>query len=302
LSRIPLAEAGTFAAPLRRTRALRLGLAVALAAAAVAALAAAWALRPTRPAILPSGTTGVIVLDVSSSVGVRTHKQIAHTLARAAQTRDRYGLVLFSETAYEALPPGTPSAELRRFERLFRPVSEVSTKPGANGLVPLGGSEEGETVAGDRSARFPASPWRNDFSAGTRISEGLRLALRILDRDGIEDGSVLLVSDLDDDRQDIPSLTQALLEYRVEGTPLKVVGLSADPRNRTLFARLLGSADPITAAPVAETTLDTPPPAYDRRRAPVWLAAAAGALLLLLALNELWLARVAFRPVRLEAA
>ena len=113
---------------------------------------------------------------------------------------------------------------------------------------------------------------------------------------------MLLVSDLDDDQSDLPSLTQALLEYRIDGTPIGVVGLSPDSRNRTLFARLLGSADPITTAPVEEQTLDTPPPAYDRRQAPVWLAAAAGVLLLLLALNELWLARVAWRSARTGGA
>ena len=74
-----------------------------------------------------------------------------------------------------------------------------------------------------------------------------------------------------------------------------MVGLAPDSRNRTLFARLLGSADPITAAPVGDAELDTPPAPYDRQRAPVLLAGAAAVLLLLLALNELWLARVAWR-------
>jgi hypothetical protein len=295
MTRIPLAEADTYGMALRRTRRLRIGLAAALVVVAAAALAAAWALRPAKPALLPPGTSGVIVLDVSSSIGVRTHKQIAHTLASAARTRDRYGLVLFSESAYEALPPGTPSAELRRYERLFRPVGELETDPGPDGLVPLGDAE-GETLSGGAGgARFPASPWRGDFSAGTRISEGLRLAQRILERDRIRDGSVLLVSDLDDDQSDLPSLTQALLEYRLEGTPIRVVGLAPDSRNRTLFARLLGSSDPITAAPVGDTELDTPPAPYDRTRAPVLLALAAAVLLLLLALNELWLARVTWR-------
>ena len=299
MTRIPLAEADTYGAALRRTRRLRLGLAAALVLVAAAALAAAWALRPSKPTLLPAGTSGVIVLDVSSSIGVRTHKQIAHTLASAARTRERYGLVLFSDTAYEALPPGTPSAELRRYERLFRPVGELETDPGPDGLVPLG-DPGGETLSGGEPRA--AGPWRGDFSAGTRISEGLRLARRILERDHIRDGSVLLVSDLDDDQADLPSLTQALLEYRIEGTPIRVVGLAPDSRNRTLFARLLGSADPITAAPVGDAELEAPPAPYDRQRTPVLLAGAAALLLLLLALNELWLARVAWRsPLEAQA-
>ena len=84
MTRIPLAEVDTYGTALRRTRRLRLGLAAALVAVAAAALAAAWALRPAKPSLLPPGTSGVIVLDVSSSIGVRTHKQIAHTLASAA--------------------------------------------------------------------------------------------------------------------------------------------------------------------------------------------------------------------------
>jgi hypothetical protein len=297
--RLPLPEGAGFALPLRRTRLLRLGLAAALALASAAALAAALALRPAKPTLLPPGTSGVIVLDVSSSIGARTHRQIAHTLAAAGQTRDRYGLVLFSDTAYEALPPGTPATELQRYERLFRPLPEEDRGPGSDGLIPIGEPDEEideELVIGAGSARFPASPWRADFSAGTRISAGLRLAREILRRDGLDDGSVLLVSDLDDDQVDVPSLTQTLLQFRVDGVPLRVVALSPDPRNRTLFARLLGDPDAIRSAPVRAAELDERLQPYDRSRAPVWLAAAAAVLLLLLAANELSLARLSWRP------
>ena len=74
------------------------------------------------------------------------------------------GLVLFSDTAYQALPPGTPVAELGPFERFFRVAP-----PTTPGLQP----------------QPPRSPWTSSFSAGTRISTGLSLALDVLQRDHV---------------------------------------------------------------------------------------------------------------------
>ena len=75
-------------------------------------------------------------------------------------TRDggRAGLILFSDTAYQALPPGTPVTELGSFERFFR-----IARPTSPGLQP----------------QPPRSPWTSSFSAGTRISTGLSLALDV---------------------------------------------------------------------------------------------------------------------------
>ena len=71
----------------------------------------------------------------------------------------RFGLVLFSDTAYEAIPPGTPSEALRPLVRYFtlRPAR-------TEGFLPT----------------FPVNPWANSFSAGTKISTGLELARGVI--------------------------------------------------------------------------------------------------------------------------
>ena len=126
--------------------------------------------------------------------------------------------MLFSDTAYQALPPGTPVAELRRFERFF--------------VVP-----RRERRAPARSRR--ASPWTDTFSAGTRISTGLALALRRSASSTCSRPVVLLVSDLDDDAGDLERLTSVALAYRKLGIPIRVVGLNPSPEDVRLVERLL---------------------------------------------------------------
>ena len=55
--------------------------------------------------LVPSGTTGVVVLDLSASV---YEAVFGSRLQKTARQGERPGLVVFSDSAYEALPPGTP--------------------------------------------------------------------------------------------------------------------------------------------------------------------------------------------------
>ena len=113
-----------------------------------------------RPCSLP-GQTAIAVVDVSASISWDTYARIALDARTGYGTSGgRAGLVLFSDTAYQALPPGTPVSELRGFERFF--VSGQAA--GARGSQP----------------QPPRSPWTETFSAGTRISTGLSLALQTL--------------------------------------------------------------------------------------------------------------------------
>ena len=70
-----------------------------------------------------------------------------------------YGLILFSDTAYQALPPNTPARELRAAAAVLR--------------RPAGDSAR-------RAAAGAAQPWTEAFWAGTRISTGLSLALDVI--------------------------------------------------------------------------------------------------------------------------
>ena len=113
---------------------------------------------------LPNGSRGIVVLDLSASISSDTFERIGKTLRDLAATNSRYGLVVFSDVAYEALPPGTPSAELKPYARFF------TLPPPQAGFLP----------------QFPVNPWTNSFSGGTRIAAGLGLALRLIQNEQLE--------------------------------------------------------------------------------------------------------------------
>ena len=87
-------------------------------------------------------------------------------------------------------PPGTRASELRALLPFFEPPAQ----PG--GGNPFGGR------GGRAGQQLPrtfgrSSPWTATFRGGTRISNGLVEARRVIERDGVEP-TVVLVSDLDD--------------------------------------------------------------------------------------------------------
>jgi hypothetical protein len=216
---VPLPDAEALLPVARRTRALRLGLAAALAACGVAALLNVPS--PEGRRFLPSSTVTIVVLDLSSSIRPKSFDLIRYTLEGLIQTNGRFGVVLFSDVAYEALPPGTPANELRPFVRFF----ERGPLPRGRGGEPL-----------------PRTPWEEWFSAGTNISAGLSLAASLLERHHVEDGGVALFSDLADDPSDLQRLAEIVGLYADRKIPLRVVALDPAPENREFFRELL--ADP----------------------------------------------------------
>jgi len=227
VSAIELADYPSFARAADRTRWLRLlagGLALGLAA--IALLAAPSGSSPSG-ALLPRGASGIVVIDVSASISWDTYARIASTIDRLRRGGGTAGLIFFSDTAYQALPPGTPVAELAAFQRFF----EVSP-PTQPGFQP----------------QPPTSPWTDQFSAGTRISTGLGLALKVLQQDQLRKPVVLLVSDLNDDAGDLESLTSVALAYRHLGVPIRVVGLNPSPDDARYMQRLLPQGGGIVSA------------------------------------------------------
>jgi hypothetical protein len=257
---IPFGETAALARPERRTLALR----VALAAALTGALAAAWiAAQPggKHAGLLPSGRSPIVAIDMSWSVSYASYAQIERALSDLATSGRRIGLVLFSDIAYEALPPGTPASELRPYLRFF-------------------------------AKRGVRNPWGDAFSGGTRIWAALDLAHRMLRRDHISNGSVVLVSDLADAPNDRPQLGQALAAFARDSIPIKIVGLDPTPEDAELFRGALAQGGG------SVTTLDdvqsAPRPSSRRAAFPVALVVAAGSLALLLGLNEHALAALSF--------
>jgi hypothetical protein len=224
---IPLADAPALRTHARRTLVVRAGLALVCIGAAAAAVLVSRTPHTRTIVPLPAHAQTVLVLDLSASISADTFSQIGGTLAALARSGNRFGLVLFSEQAYEAMPPGTPAADLLPFVRYF-----TLPKQGAPGFAPT----------------FPANPWQTTFTGGTRISSGLALAHSIAVAGGRR-ATVVLVSDLDDEPNDLPRLAAVLLAYRRDHVPVRIVGLDPSPDNLALFDRLLTPRPVVVEAP-----------------------------------------------------
>ena len=190
---------------------VRLVLAVSALALVVAAAASARDLETREEGLLPRGTVGVVVLDLSLSIADEDYTTVRRSLSRLVSENARVGLVVFSDVPYELLPPGTPASEIRPMLRL---------------LVP---PELGDVV----------NPWTETFRAGTRISAALELARSMLERDRVRSGSILLVSDLETAPDDVPVLARAVEELRRSSIELRVVGLAPSSDAQVLFGDLL---------------------------------------------------------------
>ena len=268
-TRVPLAGTDELRADLRRSRLVRLGLAVALVAALAAAIFAARGESAT-PILVATGSDGVIVLDVSGSVGPREYRQLVRALDEASESGRRYGLVVFSDVAYEVFPPGTDPAQVKALRRFFVPLK---------GRLPRGGL--GVLRTGGQTYR--ASVWTGALTGGTRISLGLALARTIVQRDVIAKPSVVLISDLDYDQQDFTPLELIIGTYAREQLPIRVVALSPERRAGLLLDRFRE----VPSVADAKVSYVRPAEASAESRAPYLLAGLAALVLLLLAGNEL---------------
>jgi hypothetical protein len=265
---IPHTELGALRRAARRTTALRFVLAALLVAALGAAVLVARGNDVHHAPLLPTGATGMVALDISASIDARSFRRVELALTNIARSDRRAGVVVFSDTAYELLPPGSPSREIESFLRFFRPVR--------------GGS----------SPIFPQNPW-TEFRAGTRISAGLTVAHDALVRDGVRDGAVLLVSDLDAPSTDVQRLGYIIDLLRRDGIELRVIPLFPIAEKEALFEQLIGTGR-LLKAPEPLKPVEPPEGAGLRGLAPwtfVWIALA---IVALLALNERVAGRLTF--------
>jgi hypothetical protein len=272
---LPLADAPALAPLARRTSIVRWILVVAIGAVAIAAVLSTRTMRVGESAFFSPGSAGVIVLDLSSSTEAAPPQEIELALNRVARSGRKAGLVLFSDVAYEALPPSAKAAELAPFVRYFHAPRIDQTNPFAFRNQP----------------RRASNPW-SSFRAGTRISSGLRLAREALERSGTS--GVLLISDLNDSLFDVPQLTRTLKDYVRDGIRLRVVGLNPNPGDREFWTRQLGE-DAFVPQPVLARD-----PARDREAHligsfPHKLVLLGILLAVALAANELWGNRLSWR-------
>ena len=269
-SRAPAIDTGdarSFPGPARRTAAFRIVLAGGAIALLVGAVATARDLDSRDRGLLPTGTTGVVVLDLSLSI-LDDHSAIVRgTLQRLVDTNAPLGLVIFSDVPYELLPPGTPANELKPVIRLLRP--------------PAGGNV--------------VNPWTDAFRAGTRISTALALARDMLQGDKVKNGSILLVSDLETAPDDVPETARVLRAIQRQGIPVRLLALGPSSDARSLFGGILGpkAFTPLAERPNSELEI----PAPGRNPLPQLLLLLGALLLVALAGHERFASRLALPPV-----
>jgi hypothetical protein len=226
--RLPLADARELAGPARRTAAVRLALATILIGLLAFAVATSGGSAGVHPTASTSGSNTEIVLDVSGSISGLTLPPVGRALRAILRSSGRngtVGIVLFSDTAVEALPPGTPARELKPFVHFFTPI--------------------GKTARDATAPQLPPNPWALAFSDGTKISTGLATARRALERDHMG-GKIVLISDLVDDTLDKAALrTELVRELRNPKLSVQVVTLptgifGSDDSDSQLYRSLLG--------------------------------------------------------------
>lgn len=255
----------TFAA--RRTSVLRFLLALLLAGTLALLFLVARSAGAGRAAVFPEGTdTGVVALDMSASISGPVYARVASTLQGIVAANQSVGLVMFSDTAYELLPPNSPPAALTQFVPFFVPVRYYGSTP-----------------------IFGQGPW-DMFMGGTRIASGLVAAAQALRRAHVKHGAILLVSDLDDSAADQPLLEQEAVRLRQLHIPLRIVPLFAAPHDKRLFGALFG--DNSFVNPKVFTHTATRHTAAIAAPAPWGLIGLGLILVLLLGANERWNARL----------
>jgi hypothetical protein len=280
---IPLADAGSLGSVAARTRLVRWALALALAAVLTAAFLVARAQPVHHSSFFAAGQSGVIVLDFSTSIGDAGYRRITNVLRPIVEANQPVGVVYFSDVGYVALPPGTPGRELRPFLRFLR------TPPAVGEFASQAERSRAENAATHREA----NPWSAAFRGGTRISTGLEVARTAVRREGGE-GTVLLISDLDDSLFDLASLGETLARFKRDGITLRVVPLFPSSDDRAFFGRALGRGAFVSHAELLRNAQSV-----ERRSLqadfPVLLVALAAGLLGVLALNELRCGRLDWR-------
>lgn len=262
--RLPVAEPAALRRAVRRTTLARWVLGLALACVFVAALLVARSRDAQPDPLLPVGATGMIVLDLSASAGLPPG--FGELLRRVAAANEKLGVVVFSDSAYELVPPGTPGRDLEPMLRFF--------------------SEESS-----------ANPWEA-FQTGTNLASGIELAREVLERDRIAGGTILLASDLEFVPEDAPRLATAVGELRRTGGDLKILPLGARDEQRRFFEALVGSevfVDLDEATSLAPGRAAGPFRLAEEGMPLLFLALAVG-LALLIAANEHACARLRLPP------
>ncbi len=264
---VPLADAASLGPDARRTRFLRLGLTAILVAAGVAVvLVARGPHAATASPYIPPDSNAIVVLDVSGSVEIRKLQLAYSTLTLLGRSKAHVGLVVFSGYAYEALPPGSPASAMLPIAALFHARKTTARTFGGPFVL-------------------PPNPWKAGFSEGTEISSGLVLARSLIVQNHLHHPTVVLISDLFDDSDDLANVTAVGKTYQRLGIPLRIVGLDPTVGDLQYFLKVAGPQGTLLQPKL-------PKQAHLQFRVgfPTALVVIAAVIALLLAVNELFCA------------
>jgi hypothetical protein len=269
-SPVELADLGELRRPALRTSGGRVLLTLALAATLAGIVLVARSAGTGRAAVLPAGaTTGCVVLDMSASISGPIYERVSTTLRGIVAANQSICLVMFSDTAYELLPPNSPPGALLQFVPFFVPTRFYGGTP-----------------------VFAQSPW-DQFSGGTRISTGLIVGQQALERAHVKHGALLLISDLDDSVGDDPQLNAVALRLRRDDLPVRIVPLFAESANKNYFGALFGRNSFVSPSAFRHSARTHAQPVT---AAAPWALLGLGILLVvLLAGNERWNTRLQVR-------
>jgi hypothetical protein len=260
---IPASEPGRLQAAGRRTTFLRVGLAAGLALLLAASVLVARQYDVRHAPLVASGSSGVVVLDLSASV---FEGGFEATVRKLVETDERAGLVVFSDAAYELLPPGSAGREFQALLRFFR-----STPSGF----------------------LPPNPW-DRFRAGTRISVGLEAAREALLREG-GPGKIILLSDLEVLQDEVQRLVTVFADLRRDGFEVEIIPLAPREEQRRLMELFLGG-DAFLPEPVSgEQAIKARGEGRLTTGIPWWFVLVGLGLVAVLAINERSLARMEVR-------
>ena len=254
---------------IRRTGVIRLLLAGGALALVLVAAASARDPQASESPLVPPDRIGVVVLDLSLSITDDDYATIRRTLRRLVAEDASIGLAVFSDAPYELLPPGTPSAELAPILRLL--------------VAPRLGPVQ--------------NPWTQTFRAGTRISTALELAKSMLERDQVDAGSILLVSDLETAPDDVPALARTIANLKQADIRLRVVPLAPSSDALSLFQGLLEKDAVATFTSQAPEQVE-PEAASTGVSTPVRFLVLGALVFLLLAAHERFSGRIALPRLR----
>jgi hypothetical protein len=266
---IPVADIDGLRGAIRRTTVQRIVLAVAALCFLLAAALTALRL-PTKNEVLANQRSGMIVLDVSRSINATKMNLIHNLLAHFSAPSQRIGLVFFSDTAYELLPPGSPGPALQPFVRFFT-------------LHPIPGS---------RKLHLIRTPWDDNFRGGTQLSKGLEVARQALERQRASGQPVLLVSDLDNFTDDLPRVGDEITQLRREHFPLRIYAVDPTANDRQLFVRLAGPRAFLPVQSLGRALLRQAKETAVPSTVSAVLIGLAVVLLAVLGINELWCGRL----------